>query len=231
MFLKFFCSFRTSDIFRSNIFDFRWFFLNFRKYDGFAVHEFSFPTQLCNTGSNSCRLKRLHLSGISLHKTFTLHLRSGCPVLEDLVLERCFVAYPEIMASTLKTLVIIDSRTYWGNTLTAMAPALVSLHLDIIAVGGCWNGVLVDELPSLVKATFCFRYHTCPGRSAKKGPWKLLSGLTNVSDLRLSGEDTLVSFLLLLVFHVTLCIILIVLMIDMHSLTWVYVCMYSVEIY
>jgi hypothetical protein len=47
--------------------------------------------------------------------------------------------------------------------------------------------------------------------------------LINVSDLRLSGEDTLVSFLLLFVFRVTLCIILIVLMIDMHSLAGLYV--------
>jgi hypothetical protein len=168
----------------------------------FAIKEIIY--ELPHLGSNSCRLKRLHLAGVSLDKTFTLHIRSGCPVLEDLVLEWCFVAYPEIMSITLKTLVIIDSDTYWGNTLTVTVPALVSLHLNIIAVGGCWNGVLVDELPSLIKALFCFRYHPCPGRSAKKGQWKLLSGLINVSDLRLSGEDTLVSFLLLFVFHVTL---------------------------
>ncbi|KAM3243091.1 hypothetical protein ACQJBY_055207 [Aegilops geniculata] len=38
-------------------------------------------------GSSSSRLNRLHLSGITLDKTFPQQLRSGCPVLEDLELK------------------------------------------------------------------------------------------------------------------------------------------------
>ncbi|XP_034604723.1 MEIOTIC F-BOX protein MOF [Setaria viridis] len=123
---------------------------------------------------------------------FTLHLRSGCPALEDLKLEGCLIAYPKIMSATLKNLaIIIDCRTHWGHVLTVTTPALISFHLVIIPTEWYWNGILVDEMPSLIKASISFKYHMCTGRIPHKGPFKLLCSLFNMRCLELSGSETL----------------------------------------
>ncbi|CAL5031922.1 unnamed protein product [Urochloa decumbens] len=142
-------------------------------------------------GSSSCRLRRLHLVGIYLDKDFTLHLRSCCPALEDLELEGCLIAYPKIISSTLKNLAIIDCTTHCGHALTVTTPALISFHLVIIPTGSSWNGILADEMPSLVKASISFKYDFCTGRIPHRGPFKLLCSLVNMRNLELSGSETL----------------------------------------
>jgi len=143
-------------------------------------------------GSGSCRLRRLHLVGIYLDKDFTLHLRSGCPALEDLELVGCLIAYPKIMSRTLKNLAIIDCTTHWGHVLTVTTPALISFHLVIIPTGWCWNGILADEMTSLIRASISLKYHVCTGRIPHRGPFNLLRCLVNVRNLELSGLETLV---------------------------------------
>ncbi|RLM73856.1 hypothetical protein C2845_PM15G09150 [Panicum miliaceum] len=93
-----------------------------------------------SAGSTGCRLKRLHLAGIALDTGFARQLRSGCPVLEDLQLERCLLDSPEITSHTLKSLVVTDCTSYFGTVLTITAPALASLHLGISTTGSNWRG-------------------------------------------------------------------------------------------
>nr|TKW04511.1 hypothetical protein SEVIR_7G114700v2 [Setaria viridis] len=54
--------------------------------------------------ATACRLTRMHLRRVRLAGGFAEHLRSGCPVLEDLVLTRCDCIFQEIFSSTLKSL-------------------------------------------------------------------------------------------------------------------------------
>ncbi|KAL6839775.1 hypothetical protein ACP4OV_030463 [Aristida adscensionis] len=146
---------------------------------------------LPNLGSGACRLKRLHLVAISLKGSFTQELSSGCPVLGDLTLERCHLSAPEITSCTLKNLVVIDCITYSGNLLAISAPALTTFHLVITAVGSAWYGLLVHEMPSLVKASICLKSVRGSASNSVKGPYKLLGSLTNVRKLELTGSNTL----------------------------------------
>ncbi|KAL6859080.1 hypothetical protein ACP4OV_018082 [Aristida adscensionis] len=151
-------------------------------------HDIDPAYELPHLGSNSCRLKRMSLSGLRLHKSFTLHLRSGCPVLEDLEVERCHIAYPEIISYTLKNLTIQDCRTYCGNALTVTAPALVSFRLAFLAME--LRGILVTEMPAVVKASICLKPDPY-GLTSREGSFKLLGSLINVTSLELSGRETL----------------------------------------
>ncbi|KAL6652703.1 hypothetical protein ACP70R_011628 [Stipagrostis hirtigluma subsp. patula] len=156
-----------------------------------AVLEICYPStsyELPHLGSSSCRLKRMHLTTIYLDKNFTMQLRSGCPVLEDLELDRCRIAYPKIMSCTLKNLVINDCKTHFGHVLTVATGALVSFQLAITAY--VWHGIVVSEMPFLVKASICLRYHPC-GCTWREGSCKLLHSLINVRNLNLSGSKTL----------------------------------------
>jgi uncharacterized membrane protein YidH (DUF202 family) len=144
--------------------------------------------RLPHLGSGACRLKKLHLIDISLDKSFTQQLPSGCPVLEDLELNKCHLHSPEIKSYTLKNLIIMDCTTYSGCVLTITAPALVSFNL-VITVS---DGVLVNDMPALVKANVCLKQDRRFISSSPKGPWELLCSLTNVRNLELSGLKTLV---------------------------------------
>ncbi|GJN27551.1 hypothetical protein PR202_gb15581 [Eleusine coracana subsp. coracana] len=55
-----------------------------------------------------------------------------------------------------------------------------------------WKGILVDEMPSLVRSSICFKSGcgTDEGNLQKK-PSKLLCSLANVRELKLSGSITL----------------------------------------
>ncbi|CAL5067959.1 unnamed protein product [Urochloa decumbens] len=140
-------------------------------------------------GSSSHCLRRLHLIEIALDKGFTQHLSSACPVLEDLALGRCHLDSPEITSYTLKSLIVIDCTTYYGNVLTITTPAVVYFNLSITVVGWNWDGVLVDEMPALVEAVVCLnsQYRS----RSPEGPCKLLCSLVNASKLELSGFETL----------------------------------------
>ncbi|CAL5016841.1 unnamed protein product [Urochloa decumbens] len=116
---------------------------------------------------------------------FAQKLRSGagCPVLEDLRIERCLLDSPEITCHTLKRLVVIDCGSYFDSVLTITAPALASFHLAMATTGCNWRGIIVvNEMPSLVKASVC---------SSHVASCKLLCSLVNVQMLELSGSKTL----------------------------------------
>ncbi|OEL20989.1 hypothetical protein BAE44_0017990 [Dichanthelium oligosanthes] len=121
-----------------------------------AEMEISWPSHaifsgLPHSGSTACRLKRLRLAGIALDTGFAQRLRSGCPVLEDLQLER--------------------------------SPALASFHLAMTTPGINWSGIIVNEMPSLVKASI---HLESPVASCE-----LLCSLVNVQKLELSGSKTM----------------------------------------
>ncbi|CAN6228227.1 unnamed protein product [Urochloa humidicola] len=149
-----------------------------------SSHAGAFFSGLPHSGPTPCRLKRLHLAGVALLDSgFAQKLRSaGCPVLEDLKLERCLLDSPEITCHTLRSLVVIGCASYFGSVLTITAPALTSFHLDIATTGVNWRGIVVNEMPSLVKASVCTSLVTS---------CKLLCGLVNVQMLELSGSNTL----------------------------------------
>ncbi|WVZ78154.1 hypothetical protein U9M48_025912 [Paspalum notatum var. saurae] len=146
--------------------------------------------RLPHLGSSACRLKMLHLVKVSLDKVFTEHLPCGCPVLEDLKLDKCYLDSPEITSCTLKNLIVTDCTSDYGKVLSITAPNIVSFHLIITDVGAKWSDILVNEMPSLAKATICLKQHK-PIITSLKGPYKLLCSLTNVRYLKLSGSNTL----------------------------------------
>ncbi|CAO2042334.1 unnamed protein product [Urochloa humidicola] len=146
---------------------------------------------LPHLGSTACRLKRLHLVAISLDKSFMQQLPSGCPVLENLELDKCELQSPDIKSYTLKNLIITDCTTHSGRVLTITAPALVSFYLVITVVGWYWDGVLVHEMPTLVNAKVCLKQASRSTSISPRGPCELLCSLTNVRNLELSGLKTL----------------------------------------
>ncbi|RCV33748.1 LOW QUALITY PROTEIN: hypothetical protein SETIT_7G107400v2, partial [Setaria italica] len=81
--------------------------------------------------ATACRLTRMHLRRVRLAGGFAEHLRSGCPVLEDLVLTRCDCIFQEIFSSTLKSLVIECCQCSPSSVVsrTVTAPALASFRL------------------------------------------------------------------------------------------------------
>ncbi|CAN6248743.1 unnamed protein product [Urochloa humidicola] len=147
--------------------------------------------RLHHLGSTACRLKRLHLVAISLDKSFMQQLPSGCPVLEDLELDKCELQSPDIKSYTLKNLIITDCTTHSGRVLTITAPALVSFYLVITVVGWYWDGVLAHEMPTLVNAKVCLKQASRSTSISPRGPCELLCSLTNVRNLELSGLKTL----------------------------------------
>ncbi|XP_039771954.1 MEIOTIC F-BOX protein MOF-like [Panicum virgatum] len=143
----------------------------------------AFFSGLPHSGSTGCRLKRLHLAGIALDTGFARQLRSGCPVLEDLQLERCLLDSPEITSHTLKSLIVTDCTSYFDTVLTITSPALASFHLAITTTGSNWRGIIVNEMPSLVKASI--------RSESPVASCKLLCSLVHVGTLELSGSKTL----------------------------------------
>ncbi|CAM0904541.1 unnamed protein product [Alopecurus aequalis] len=142
--------------------------------------------KLPRLGASSSRLNRLHLSGITLDRTFTRHLRSNCPVLDDLELKRCRLHDDvEISSCTLKNLTIEDCTTSNPSALTIEAPSLAYLRLVITALDRNWQAVQVNEMPLLIKATICLKASTAMLAC------KLLFSLIHVKDLEMTGLRTL----------------------------------------
>lgn len=75
------------------------------------------------------RLKRLDLSGVSLDRSFTDTLNSGCPVLEDLALNYCRNEFDVIQSDTLKNLSVRTCSGPVVDVLVVRAPCLASLCL------------------------------------------------------------------------------------------------------
>lgn len=144
---------------------------------------------LPHLGSNACRLKKLHLVAIALDKSFTQLLPSGCPLLEDLKVGRCLFDSPEIISCTLKNLIVEDCTTYCGKVLNITAPDLVSFYL-VINIECNWGGILVNEMPFVANSTICLKPDSRSKSTSQRKPCKLLSSITNVKKLELSGSKT-----------------------------------------
>ncbi|WVZ85754.1 hypothetical protein U9M48_032641 [Paspalum notatum var. saurae] len=138
-------------------------------------------------GSSSHCLKRLHLCHVSLGKKFAELINYVCVVLEDLELKECELFREcghydnSITSSSLRNL-IIDDGFIGGNRMIIAAPHLASLQLII----GLFNmTILLKEMPSLVKASICFKLP--PDAINCIDQLKLLSNVLNVTSLELSG--------------------------------------------
>ncbi|CAL5016849.1 unnamed protein product [Urochloa decumbens] len=88
-------------------------------------HNFQIPL----VGSAFCRLKTLKLDSVSLDHCFAERLNSGCPVLEDLVLDHCRNEFDAIRSDTLKNVVIHYCSSRTASVLVIKAPCLTSLSL------------------------------------------------------------------------------------------------------
>ncbi|XBI49737.1 hypothetical protein VPH35_113260 [Triticum aestivum] len=123
---------------------------------------------------------------------------SGCPVLEELTIERCYVDAGKICSNSLKHLWLIWNCTFSeDNHIPITAPRLISLELGSFQ---CLTPSL-EEMPLLEKASIllgngcynvCHSDRKCGGCSHKK--CLLLNGLSNVVDLKLIATPKLPIF-------------------------------------
>ncbi|KAF8772389.1 hypothetical protein HU200_005792 [Digitaria exilis] len=145
----------------------------------------------CLAPAAPCRLTRMSLCRVRLDGGFAEHLRSGCPVLEDLVLTGCHCAFYEIVSNTLRSLTIdccqCASPSKVSRTVTA--PALASFRLIVpihashdafLVNGGCSSG---PELQATITVTREDPY----GASKSMSTFRLLGSLCNVTTLELWG--------------------------------------------
>ncbi|KAJ6846922.1 uncharacterized protein M6B38_283945 [Iris pallida] len=112
------------------------------------------------------RLKKLHLYGFCADSDSLKNLISGCPVLEDLKLEKCNLKDPEVSSDTLRQL-IIESSDITGIQLRISCPNLHYLSFFINSVG--WRVLLNwENVSSVVEGTLriddyrgnrCFSVH------------------------------------------------------------------------
>jgi hypothetical protein len=133
------------------------------------------------------RLRKLHLSGLTLSRKFAEELRSDCPVLEDLKLVNCEHDHP-IASLTLKRLHIegryhSDSYSYsyrsFGSLDPIAVPALVSLNLHMVCLPDS-----EDEFQSVAVASITY---PCYGASNR-----FLKSLRKASVLELRSFTTTV---------------------------------------
>ncbi|KAF7086650.1 hypothetical protein CFC21_089930 [Triticum aestivum] len=123
---------------------------------------------------------------------------SGCPTLEELTIERCYVDAGKICSNSLKHLWLIGHCTFSeDNHIPITAPRLISLELGSFQ---CLTPSL-EEMPLLEKASIllgngcynvCHSDRKCGGCSHKK--CLLLNGLSNVVDLKLIATPKLPIF-------------------------------------
>ena len=103
--------------------------------------------------------------------------------LEDLQLERCLLDSPEITSHTLKSLIVTDCTSYYDTVLAITAPALASFHLAVTTSRSNWRDIIVNEMPSIVKASIL--------SESPVALCKLLCSLVHVGTLELYGSKTL----------------------------------------
>ncbi|XP_078151001.1 F-box protein At4g22280-like isoform X2 [Carex rostrata] len=122
-------------------------------------------------------LKTLNLGGFPISDNSLKKLMLGCRVLEELVLENCYINNIEICSNTMKKLVL--RSFYMGMRLQISLPNLLYLYLDI-----CMEEFILLNMSSLVDASIYI-----PGCYGKDkyvtGVPKLIDSLSNVENLRL----------------------------------------------
>ncbi|KAL6652726.1 hypothetical protein ACP70R_011651 [Stipagrostis hirtigluma subsp. patula] len=161
-------------------------------------------------GSCSWRLKRLHLSHIYLEDCFAQHVSSGCPYLEDLVLQGCRCELQEITSHSLKSLVL-ENCNCWrlsaitsptlkslvingGNNsrdllvITAHAVAYLLLDVTVYRFPG---GISLNKMPSLAKASIQLQTNDMEDK-LRVDKFKFLDGVSNASSFVMSGLQTMI---------------------------------------
>ncbi|TVU14380.1 hypothetical protein EJB05_37844, partial [Eragrostis curvula] len=124
-----------------------------------AMCMIKLPSLGPSTATAACRLRRLRLHGVSLDAGFADHIRTRCPLLEDLELKRCERCFQELVSATLKSLVIdsCGSGRFSRQQLVVTAPVLASIRLAFV---GCIRlFVLNGAAGSLLHASIgeCFQ--------------------------------------------------------------------------
>jgi hypothetical protein len=153
-------------------------------YDGRLFFSFELDSGGAGARSVTSRLRRLHLSGLTISEKFAEELISDCPVLEDLKLVECKSHYEfsgRIASRSLKRLDIEGyySRYSYGilKSLDVLAvPALVSLKLDKTFLPH-----IEDELSALAVASITEKVEYNAGKCL------FLKSLRNAGVLELRG--------------------------------------------
>ncbi|XP_078154369.1 F-box protein At4g22280-like isoform X2 [Carex rostrata] len=130
-----------------------------------------------NSVNLSC-LKTLDLDGVTMSDDSLKKLLLGCPVLEVLVLQNCYISIIEICSNTLKKLIL--SSGYHIMRLHISTPNLVYLNIIVSAMGK----TLLLNMPSLVDASIYIPGLCDQGKYVTRLP-KLIHSLSNVESLRL----------------------------------------------
>jgi hypothetical protein len=157
----------------------------------YIEYPIEIPMELCSGPPGSCRLKKLHLLGLSLNSSFAEQISSVCDLLEELELKSCRIHFQKITSPSLKNL-IIDCcdrryRSEADNQLIITAPYLASLHLKLKARYGPYGFVvLLNEMSSLMKASIhsWISYHD---DVVHVNQCEFLSSVSNVTNLELLG--------------------------------------------
>ncbi|KAJ3695459.1 hypothetical protein LUZ60_000836 [Juncus effusus] len=135
----------------------------------------------CPAIINLPSLKVLHLGLVLLKDEFIKRLVKGCPILEELVLERCFWDVTEkISSNSVKTLTILRPAFFEDTILRISSPSLVNLECEVDL-----GHIAFDNLKSLEFASVTLQH-------MKNGYFnedvKLLGGLSNAKTIKLSGS-------------------------------------------
>ncbi|XP_078154565.1 F-box/LRR-repeat protein At4g14103-like isoform X2 [Carex rostrata] len=129
-------------------------------------------------------LKTLHLDGVAINDNSLKKLLLGCSMLEELVLEKCYMDTIEIYSKTLKKLVLWIEYGYKVDRLQISTPNLLYLDINIISMGE----IMLLNLPSVVDAFIYIGYWYDQDNYVTSVP-KLIHSLSNVESLRLHGLD------------------------------------------
>ncbi|KAJ4783371.1 FBD-associated F-box protein [Rhynchospora pubera] len=134
-------------------------------------------------------LKRLNLTRTELDGECVNNLISGCPVLEELVMNYCSFWFPNvtIVSHSLKKL-SIDGCEYYDNVQIHLSvPSLVSLHVTQVMLGRIW----LKNMSSLVKVHIQFCFSVCIHYLNSRN--ELLRGLSNAKYIELTGPGVRLS--------------------------------------
>ncbi|XP_078161756.1 F-box/LRR-repeat protein At4g14103-like [Carex rostrata] len=136
-------------------------------------------------------LKNLELGLMPLTDVSMRMLISGCPVLEELVLDSCYLELNMISSNVLKKLVLNYCGQH-GWQMEISCPGVVSLSI----IRGKYTGsITLTNMSSLATANFLFRGEDKDGPSNLD--LRLLGGLSNVTTLKLRTNYRDVMVLLL----------------------------------
>uniref|UniRef100_A0A0D3FW71 F-box domain-containing protein n=1 Tax=Oryza barthii TaxID=65489 RepID=A0A0D3FW71_9ORYZ len=151
------------------------------------------PALTTTSSSSPSRLTRLRLRGVVLESTFAGDLRSGCPALVDMELDRCKCFFHELSSATLRSLAMESclwmrrpSGTNGDRTVSVVAPRLAYLRLLTFGHGDCKvfrfeSGDSISEV-------------SIRGGFNLINLFRLLRMMPNVTTLRLSGFGPTVQY-------------------------------------